>query len=67
MGHFSSEWDYGAWPLAFPITVLQTLSVVQVREGPLIKGKITIEYEENIRDFKKLSVMSECPSISSVR
>ena len=19
-GHFSSEWDYGTWPLAFPIT-----------------------------------------------
>ena len=47
--------------------VLQTLSVVRVREGPLITGKITIEYEENIRDFKTLSVMSECPSISSVR
>ena len=31
------------------------------------KGKITKEYEEKIRDFKKLSVMSECPSISSVR
>ena len=47
--------------------VLQTLSVVRVREGPLITGTITIEYEEKIRDFKKLSVMSECPSISSVR
>ena len=20
MGHFPSQWDYGAWPLAFPIT-----------------------------------------------
>ena len=45
----------------------QKLSVVRVREGPLITGKITIEYEENIWDFKKLSdyervsVYLKCP------
>ena len=24
MGHFPSQWDYGAWPLAFPITACYT-------------------------------------------
>ena len=30
MGHFSNEWDCGAWPLAFPTTESVRLNILQL-------------------------------------
>ena len=37
MGHFSNEWDYGAWPLAFPITGVHHF----------IMGNMSAKFDEN--------------------
>ena len=52
MGHFLSEWDYGAWPLAFPITDGDSVSECEnnIHDTIMLVGRLgfVVNYEKSV-------------------